>query len=254
MFLPIMAETGDSSGSMRSGGTFVTTHWSVVLVATQAGTPQADQALATLCEKYWYPLYAFARRQGCSPHDAEDLTQAFFLHLLEKNSLAAADQARGRFRSFLLTAMRHFLINEWHRGQARKREGRHILVPLDADIAETRYVAEMADNARPEKLYDRNWAWALLDRVLARLRADEEAVGRGALYEQLKPALMGERLTLSYGEMAAGLKTTEEALRMAAVRLRRRFLKMLREEVSPTVASPEEIDEEIRHLLASLGG
>ena len=254
MFFGVMAETGDSSGSMHRGGTFPTTHWSVVLVAAQVGTLQADQALTKLCETYWYPLYAFARREGCSPHDAEDLTQGFFLHLLEKNAFAAADLARGRFRTFLLTAIRNFQINEWHRRHAKKREGGYVLKPLDADTAETRYAAEPADNTSPERLYDRNWAWALLGRVLTRLRANEEAAGRGALFERLKPTLMGERLTLSYGELAAGLKTTEEALRMAAVRLRRRFRRMLREEIAPTVARPEEIDDEIRHLFASLGG
>jgi DNA-directed RNA polymerase specialized sigma24 family protein len=248
-----MAEAGDLSGSTHGGGNFPPTHWSIVLAAAQAGSPEADQALAKLCETYWYPLYAFARRQGSSPSDAEDLTQAFFLHLLQKNTLAAADRARGRFRNFLLTALKHFLINAWHRGQAKKQGGGHVLVPLDTDSAETRYGAEPADDASPEKLYDRNWAWTLLDRVLARLRAELEADGKGALFDRLKPALMGEPIRPSSAEVAAEFKLTKPALRMAVHRLRRRFRKLLREEIAPTVASPEEIDDEIRHLFAALG-
>ena len=249
-----MAEAGDDSGNTQSGGAFPPTHWTLVLQAAQASSPQADQALASLCQAYWYPLYAFARRQGCSPHDAEDLTQSFFLHLLEKNTLAAADRARGRFRTFLLAAMKHILINEWHRGQAQKRGGAQIVLSLDADTAETRYAAEPADGASPENLYDRNWAWTLLDRVLARLRADDEAAGKGALFDRLKPALMGERIKPSLADVAAEFNTTETALRMAVHRLRRRFRKLLREEIAPTVANPEEIDDEIRHLFAALGG
>ncbi len=249
-----MAEAGEVPGNTLSGGAFPPTHWSVVLQAAQTGSPHADQALARLCQAYWYPLYAFARRQGCSPLDAEDLTQGFFLHLIEKNTLAVADRARGRFRTFLLSSMKHFLINEWQRGQALKRGGAHVVVSLDADTAETRYAAEPTGGVSPENLYDRNWAWTVLDRVLGRLRTEEETGGKGNLFHRLKPALMGERLGSSYAEVAAEFNLTETALRMAVHRLRRRFRKLLREEIAPTVAGPKEVDEEIRHLFAALGG
>lgn len=233
---------------------FVTTHWSVVLTAGRSDTTRARDALAKLCQTYWYPLYAYVRRRGHSPEDAQDLTQEFFARLLEKNWVTNADQTRGRFRSFLLSAMNHFLADEWDKARAQKRGGGVPLVPLQLDTAETRYGREPADNTTPEHSFERRWALTLLDGVLNRLRAEYERESKAELFATLHPCLVGERTAQPYAELAAKMDASEGAVKSAVHRLRQRYRQLLREEIANTVAGPEEVDEELRHLFSLLAG
>jgi RNA polymerase sigma-70 factor (ECF subfamily) len=230
---------------------FHTTHWSVVLHARGDSTG-AQRSLARLCEAYWYPLYAFARRQGHAPHDAQDLTQEFFARLLAKGWLDAVARERGKFRSWLLASMKHFLANEWDRAQAQKRGGRTTIVSFDDDSAEARYRREPADPVTADRLYDRGWALTLLDRVLARLREEAAQSGKLAQFDALKGALTGEKAP--YAEIGATLGMSEGAVKVAVHRLRERYRALLRAEVADTVATATEIDDELRHLLAALSG
>lgn len=244
----------DSSRSQPvDAGRFEATRWSIVLAAKQAkgsDTARGRDALGKLCAAYWYPLYAFVRRGGKSPHDAQDLTQGFFARLLEKNWLDAVDQSRGRFRSWLLAAMKHFLANEWDKSRARKRGGGHALIPLDAEDAESRYAHEPADTATADKLFDRRWALTLLDQVLARLRAEFIAVGKVKHFDGLKGALTGEKTP--YAETAVQLGMSEGAVKVAVHRLRERYRDLIRAEIAETVGTPAEVDDELRHLLSAL--
>jgi RNA polymerase sigma-70 factor (ECF subfamily) len=235
------------------GGRFPPTSWSVVLAAaaSQDDTRGRD-ALARLCQSYWFPLYAYARRHGYGPEDAQDLTQGFFALVLEKNCLAVADPSRGRFRSFLLTAFKNFLANERERTQAQKRGGGEVLVPLDADTAESRYACELADQLSPDKLYERLWVLTLLDRVLGRLRAEQMTQGKLTQFQTLQRYLTGDQDAPSYAEVASQLGTTPASLRMAVGRLRRRYRTLLEDEIAQTVRSPAEAAEELRHLFAVL--
>jgi RNA polymerase sigma factor (sigma-70 family) len=239
--------------SSAAGGRFATTHWSLVLAATGTEDTRGQEALAKLCQVYWYPLYAFVRRQGHSPHDAQDLTQEFFARLLEKDYLGDVDRSKGKFRSFLLVALKHFLSKEWARAKTLKRGGGHTLVPLDALSAETRYSREPADNVTPERLFERRWALTLLDQVLTRLSEEYEATGKRAMFEQLQGCLTGDRNSLPYAELAARLGMTEGAVKVVVHRLRQRYRGVLREEIAQTVANPAEIDDEIRELFSALG-
>jgi RNA polymerase sigma factor (sigma-70 family) len=239
--------------SSAAGGRFATTHWSLVLAAAGAENPHDRDALANLCQVYWYPLYAFVRRQGHRPHDAQDLTQEFFLRLLEKDYLGDVDRSKGKFRSFLLAALKHFLSKERARANTLKRGGRHTLLPLDALSAEDRYRREPEDNATPEKLFDRRWALTLLDQVLTRLGDEHETTGKRALFEQLQGCLTGDSHLLPYAELAVRLDMTEGAVKVAVHRLRQRYRGVLRETIAQTVADPAEIDDEIRQLFAALG-
>lgn len=241
----------DSSTS-RHGAAFATTLWTTVLQAGSAETTQARAALEHLSRAYWYPLYAFVRRQGHSPHDAQDLTQAFFARLLEKHWLADVNRERGRFRSFLLAAMRHFLANEWDRARAQKRGGGRQCIELDAASAETRYALEPADNATPERIFERRWAMTLLDRVLARLRQEHQQGGKGARFDVLKGALTGDRSALPYAQLGEQLDASEGAVKVAVHRLRQRYRELLREEIANTVASEADVEDELRHLFALL--
>ena len=202
-----------------------------------------------LCTTYWYPLYAFVRRRGHSAHDAQDLTQGFFARLLEKKDLASVDRARGRFRSFLLAALDHFLINEWHRARTQKRGGATVLFSFDALDAESRLRHEPATDS-PEQIYDRRWAMTLLDQVMARLRTEMAGAGKLAHFEALKFCLTGERT--AYAEVGARLAMSEGAVKVAVHRLRERYRALLRAEIAETVATPEEIEDELRALLAAL--
>ena len=232
--------------------TFVTTHWSVVLAAARSDTTRAHAALEKLCRAYWLPIYAFVRRQGRGPHDAQDLTQAFFTRLLEKNFLADADRARGRFRSFLLAALKHFLANEWDKAGAKKRGDGRTTIPLDAAGAEAACGFEAADNTTPDKIFERRWALALLEQVLRRLREEYTREGKVTLFEQLKPTLTEVSRTVRYAEIAAQLGASEGAVKTAVHRLRRRYREILRAEIAETVADPGEIEDEIRNLFAAL--
>ena len=231
---------------------FAQTRWSVVLSAGKSQTTTSQDALAKLCQLYWYPLYAYVRRRGYSPHDAQDLTQDFFARLLEQNWLAQADRDRGRFRTFLLAAMSHFLANEWDKARAQKRGGAIQLVPLQLDDAETRYGQEPADPNTPEQCFERRWAVTLLDEVLNRLRQEQVAAGGGELYDTLKPCLVGTSQAQPYAALAAKLGITEGAVKVAVHRLRRRYRLLLREEIANTVATPAEVDQEMHHLFAAL--
>jgi RNA polymerase sigma factor (sigma-70 family) len=232
---------------------FATTHWSVVLTANCPDGARAQVALDKLCQTYWYPLYAFVRRHGYGPQDAEDLTQAFFAFFLERKALATVDRAKGKFRSFLLASLRYFLANEWDRAQAQKRGGGHPIISLDAATAEARYRLEPADNASPDKVFERNWVLTLMGQVLERLGAEQEATGKKTQFEKLRHCLMGDPEAPAYAELANTFGLSQDAVRMAVSRLRRRYRELLREEIAQTVSSPAEIDEEIQHLFAVLG-
>jgi len=244
------AAPGPAAGSAA----FVTTHWSVVLAARRADTTRARDALARLCQTYWHPLHAYVRRLGHSPHDAQDLTQEFFARLLAKNYLADADAARGRFRSFLLAALKHFLANEWEKARAQKRGGGQIPISIDPVAAETGCHFEPADPATAEKLFERRWALTLLDQVLRRLRQEYATTGRETLFEQLKPTLTEASRSVRYAEMATRLGTTEGAVKVAVHRLRQQYRELLRAEIAETVASPGEVEDELRNLFAALAG
>ncbi len=234
--------------------TFVTTHWSLVVSAGRNDTPHAHDALEKLCRAYWFPVYAFVRRQGHGPHDAQDLTQEFFARLLEKKQLAGADPARGRFRSFLLASLKHFLANEWDRARAQKRGGGQTLIPMDIRTAETVCGGEPADPSTADKAFDRRWALTLLEQVLRRLREEHVRDGREKLFEELKPTLTEVSRSVRYVEIATRLGTTEGAVKEAVHRLRQRYREVLRSEIADTVASPNEVEDEIRNLFAALAG
>jgi RNA polymerase sigma-70 factor (ECF subfamily) len=231
---------------------FATTHWSLVLAAGKDASASAEEALTSLCQTYWYPLYAYVRRQGHQPDDAQDLTQAFFARLLEKHYLQSADPERGRFRSFLLTAFRRFLSKERDRERTKRRGGGMKLLPLDFEAGEKRYSLEPAHEVTAEKIYEQRWALTLLDRVFARLRDECGKAGKQQDFNWLKVYLTGEAGTPSYQEVAAEIEMTEGAVKVAVHRLRRRYRELVREEIAQTVAGPEEIEEELRHLFAAL--
>jgi DNA-directed RNA polymerase specialized sigma24 family protein len=230
---------------------FVTTHWSVVLSAREPESPESALALETLCRTYWYPLYAYLRRQGRPPHDAQDLTQGFFARLLQKDYLRAAAREKGRFRTFLLVAFKRFLANEWDHQHAQKRGGFAPVVPIDEVAAESRFAAEAPQNLPPDVLYDRQWAMTLLERAMTQLQQEYLASGRAKLFEYLQSCLAREESALPYAEIAARLKLTEPAVKMAVHRLRARYRELLRAEIAHTVSTPAEVDEEIRHLFAA---
>lgn len=225
-----------------------------MILAAAGGGPsaRAADAMAELCRVYWYPLYAYVRRRGHDSHQSEDLTQEFFLRLLAKNGLADVDRGKGKFRAFLLAAMKHFLANQWDRSQAKKRGGGRRVIRLDALDAEGRYRLEPSHDLTPDKLYERQWALTVLEQVLARLQAEFAAEGRQALFDGLKPFLTSGRGSAGYARVAAELGMTAGAVKVAVHRLRGRYRRLLREEIAQTVASPEEIDEEIRYLLSCL--
>jgi RNA polymerase sigma factor (sigma-70 family) len=243
--------TTDRSARARQP-VFVTTHWSVVLKAGGADTAQAQDALAKLCQTYWYPLYAYVRRRGHSPHDSQDLTQEFFARLLEDNWIARADRGKGRFRSFLLMAMSRFLANEWDKAKTLKRGGNVQVVPLALDTAETRYAREPADTFTPEQAFEKQWALTLLEEVLQHLRSDYDGDGKGVLFDKLKPCLIGSRETQPYALLAGELNMTEGAVKVAVCRLRERYRERLKAEIAHTVASPSEVGSELRHLFRIL--
>ena len=225
-----------------------------MLAAGRVGSPHADVALEQLCRTYWFPLYAYARRHGHSREDAEDLTQGFFARLLEKNYLEGISNDKGKFRSFLLVALKRFMVNEWDRANAQKRGGGMATLSLDWQDAETRYQINPADNVSPDKLFDRAWALVVLERVITRLRDENVAEGKADQYEQLKAFLMVGRGEIRYAEVAASLKMTEGAARVAVHRLRQRYRELLRAEVGQTLANPLQADDELQALFGALAG
>jgi RNA polymerase sigma factor (sigma-70 family) len=233
-------------------GKFSTTHWSVVLQSGQGDSLEAHEALEKLCRSYWYPLYAYVRRKGHGQHDAQDLTQEFFARLLEKKCLSLADRSRGRFRSFLLTSLQHFLVNEWAKAQTVRRGGAHRFISWDEQDAEALYLAEPTDNLAPDRIFEKRWATSLLDRVLTRLREEYAAADKSKLFEALKVFVWGERNETTYQEMAAQLRMTEGAIKVAVHRLRHRYRELLRAQVAQTVSSTAEVDEELRYLVSTV--
>lgn len=232
---------------------FATTHWSVVQLAARNDTPRAQRALSALCEAYWYPLYAYVRRQGHSSHDAQDLTQEFFARLLEANSLLNLDPKRGRFRAWLLASLKHFLANKWGRARTAKRGGGKATVSLDEVTAEERYRLEPPDELSADKIFERRWAMTLLDTVVNALRDEYARDGKLAIFEKLKPCLAGSRESQPYAELAREFAMTEGAVKVAVHRFRQRYRELLRREIAHTVSSPAEVDEEIRYLFSVLG-
>jgi RNA polymerase sigma factor (sigma-70 family) len=233
-------------------GRFTTTSWSLVFAAGHTG-PQSDAALASLCETYWHPVYAYLRRAGHNMADAQDLTQAFFARLLEKHWLEAATPDRGRFRSFLLASLKHFVANERDRGQALKRGG-GLSPPVPLESLEERYRLEPRDDSTPETIYDRQWALTVFDRAAGRLHHELAKAGKSSLFEVLKSYVTDDDETERYRETAARLGMSEGAVKVTVHRLRRRFRDLVREEVAGSVRTPDEIDDEVRHLKTALGG
>jgi RNA polymerase sigma-70 factor (ECF subfamily) len=231
---------------------FATTHWSVVLAAGARDTPQAVAALEELCRAYWYPLYGFVRRQGHSPEDAEDLTQQFFCRLLEKDHFGKADRDRGKFRTFLLVSLKHFLINEWKRAGRLKRGGALTFLPFDAHEAEERYAREPVNDATPASAYERQWAVTLVEQVFLVLRTEHAAAEKIQLFEALKVFIWGDASSTSYAEIGDQLHLTEGAVKVAVHRLRQRFREVLRAQVAQTVSQPQDVDQELRHLIEVL--
>jgi RNA polymerase sigma-70 factor (ECF subfamily) len=236
---------------------FETTRWTLVTAAGKTGTPEARRALGDLCRLYWYPLYAFVRRRGYNADDALDLTQGFFTRLIDKNDLAAADPARGRFRAWLLASMKHYLANEWDKATAAKRGGGRAVFSfdIDPDDAERRYRHEPAHAVTPERVFDRRWALTLLEQALAALAVESDLEGKGELFEALRPTLTADGRDAadeSYRDLAARLGTSEGAIKVAAHRLRRRYRDLLREHIAETVEEPGDVDDEIRDLFAAL--
>jgi RNA polymerase sigma-70 factor (ECF subfamily) len=230
--------------------TFATTHWSVVLSAGHPGSPQTAVALEALCRTYWYPLYAHIRRRGYGPEDAQDLTQDFFARLLKENYPGQANPAKGKFRSFLLLTLNHFLSDARARATTCKRGGGQTVISLDSEAPEDRYRLEPMDELDPEKLFERRWARTILDNALARLRAEFVSDGKAAEYDVLKAFEPGEQKTLSYADAAGRLGVSESAVKSMIHRLRKRHRELVREEIAHTVATAAEVDEELRHLIA----
>lgn len=231
---------------------FGTTHWSVVLAAKDATSPEAHNALARLCQAYWYPLYCCVRRHGRSPEDAQDLTQAFFAKLIEKNQISLADKERGRFRTFMLRSLENFLHNEHEKASTQKRGGGREIVSWDAESAENRYLAEPTGDLSPEQLFERRWASTLISETLARLRRELSSTGREELFDQLEPHLWGDDTSTPYATIAADLSMTVVAVKVTVHRLRSRFRSLLREEIGQTVADTQEVDDEMRRLFQVL--
>ena len=245
-----MSEGACLGRSTGAQGEFTTTHWSVVLAAGGAPSPQADRALEELCRTYWYPLYAYVRSSGHSAVDAEDLTQEFFARLLAKHYLAAAHPERGKFRWFLLSAVKRFLLNERERATADKRGGTSPHVPFDGEKADQRYRLDAADLNSPDRLFDRAWAASLIETTYQRLEEEYTLEGKRSLFTRLRVFLSGDKAELTYAEVGAGLRMTEGAVKVAVHRLRRRYRDLLREQVAQTVHTPAEVEEELLQLRA----
>ena len=225
-----------------------------MLAAGTRSLTESEKALAALCQAYWGAVYVFVRRQVADLHEAQDLTQAFFAQLLEKNILAVAQPSRGRFRSFLLTSVRNFLLNEWDKQKVRKRGGGQKHLALDFHQQDSTYSMEPADKVSPERLFERRWALGLLDQVMNRLRGEFAKAGKQRIFERLKGSLAGADPETSLAEIATELGISANAAKVAAHRLRKRYRELLRAEVAQTLADPEEIDDEIRQLFAALRG
>jgi RNA polymerase sigma-70 factor (ECF subfamily) len=248
-----MAEA-DASSQPTPAGVFATTHWSVVLAAGRSDSPDSQAALETLCRAYWYPLYAYVRRRGCTPEDAQDLTQEFFHRLLASDWIARAERTKGRFRSFMLAGLQNFLSNEWQKGQRLKRGGGRDVIHLDAMAAEERYQFEPTDDASADKLFERRWALTVLNHVLERLQAEQTAAGTAPRFEIMRGVLLDEPHQDGYAALAQRFGVTESTVKSWVYRLRQRYRELLYEEVAQTVGSREEVADELRHLFRVVSG
>jgi len=233
---------------------FATTRWSLVQAAGQERSTPAHAALSELCETYWFPLYAFARRRGLSPVEAEDRTQAFFAFVLEDNVIARADPQRGRFRSFLLKSLQNFLSSEQRRDDTQKRGGGRVIQSLTIEHAETRFGHEPADFETPERIFEREWALTVLRTTLERLRSEYRQIQRSDLCDSLEPHLHGDEHRMPYADLATRFEMTEEAVKSAAHRMRRRYRELLRAEVAETLANPADVDDELQKLMEAVAG
>lgn len=246
--------SSDDESLAGSAAQFATTHWSVVLAAKDPASPDAAEALENLCRTYWGALYAYARRRGHSPADAADLTQAFFARFLEKRFLRNVDRSKGKFRSFLLKTLHDFLVDEWRHAHAEKRGGTRPLISIDTEEWESRYAHELASDTTPESLFERRWAMALFDQALTRLRAESVEAGKAREFDLLKEFLSSPSSDEAYAPVAGKLGLSEGAVAVQVHRLRKRCGQLVREEVAHTVAHPDEVEEEMRHLLDVLSG
>ncbi len=247
-----MEKSEDKDYTAAHKVSFETTHWSVVLAASDTNAPNAKEALTSLCNAYWYPIYAYVRRCGYSPYDAQDLTQEFFARLLRSHYFAIADKKRGKFRSFLISSLKHFLSHEWDKAKAQKRGGGAKIISIDEEAGENRYKLEPQDNVTADVLFDRHWALTLLEQVLNKLKSEYEKSGKGDLFKTIESALTGSEKLPSYSEIGKKLDMTEGAVKVAVHRLRQRYGELLREEIANTVSSPEEVEEELRNLFEAL--
>lgn len=243
---PLNSDAGNGQRAI-----FATTHWSVVLKAGEVPGDASSRALDVLCRAYWYPLYAYIRRLGHAPHDAQDLTQSYFAYLLEKRLLSKADRDNGRFRSFLLGSLKNFMANEWRKRCAQKRDDSRT-VSFDATNAEKRYTVEPVDESNPQRLYEQAWAVAVLDQAMTLLEAEYKQAGRQDLLARLIPCLQGDRLEATYSEIGTRLGMSEGAVKVAVHRLRQRYRELLRACVADTVSDPLEVDGELQHLMSVL--
>jgi RNA polymerase sigma factor (sigma-70 family) len=241
--------------SPKPAGVFATTHWSVVLAAGDPTSPQAAEALEKLCRTYWYPLYVYVRRHGNSPEGAQDLTQEFFVRILRSRSLSGANRQKGRFRSFLLGALKHFLADARDEARAKKRGGGQVMVSWEQHLAEERYAREPVEDASPDRLFERRWALTLLEQAAVRLQDEYEATGRAHAFAVLRGYVTGAAgPESSYADSAAALGLTESAVKSAIFRMRRRYHELVREEVAQTVAEPAQLEAEIHYLMALFSG
>jgi RNA polymerase sigma-70 factor (ECF subfamily) len=243
----------NSKVALASAAHFRTTHWSLVLSAGHGDSPAAGAALERLCQDYWYPIYAFVRRQGSGPHDAQDLTQEFFARLLRLNSLRQVGREKGRFRTFLLASLRHFLSDARDKVRAAKRGGGEPALSLDDADAEQRYASELSSPFAPEKMFDHRWALTVLNNALVRLQAESAVEGRDGRFDHLKPFLSTEAAAGTYNALAPKLGMTPHAVGMAVCRLRKRYAELVREEVAETVAGSADVDAELNYLLEVAG-
>jgi RNA polymerase sigma-70 factor (ECF subfamily) len=233
---------------------FATTHWSVVLAAGHDSSPNAGEALETLCRNYWLPLYAYVRRKGHTPEKAQDLTQAFFERLLEQHTLSRARRERGRFRSFLLTSLQNFLGHEWEKERAAKRGGGRYVLSWDQVSAESSYQLEAVSELPPDKAFEKRWALTIFQQALNRLHEEFVRLGKGEVFEQLKCFLTQEPGANGYPGVAERLGMTPAAVAVSVHRLRKRYGELVRDEIAHTVSSPAEIEEEMRYLIALMSG
>ncbi len=242
----------ESATSRAQPQTFPHTRWSVVLAARKETSEQSAAALETICQAYWFPLYAYVRRCGQSPHDAQDLTQEFFSRLLEKRWLDTADRDKGKLRTFLIVALKKFMAKEWRKASAQKRGGGQTHLPMDTAFAESRYAADAESELRAEDIFEQQWALTLLELTLQRLQKEFESAGKPNDFEEMKSCLVAERGAIDYASVASRLNLNEGAARVAVHRLRKRFREIYREEIAQTLSEDADLNGELRHLAQAL--